>query len=452
MHTSALEEAEWADAITEPQPEPPTTQPEAQESETTAEVPTEPNVIEGEVIAIEPPEASEDYPPQKPQPYWLLIPFTILCCIVFVAASSLLPLLSPSATITIIPATHDLSIITSIQVHSSVLPALTLSQSQTTQATGKRHQDATQAHGAITFYNGQFRSQTIAAGTILTGVDGVAVITDQPARIPAGNPPSYGQVSVTAHAMHSGAPGNIQAYDISQACCTTSVLAKNTEAFRGGADAMDVTLVTNDDIQRIATSLTATLTTSEQAALQAQLIPGEGLSTLPCSNVLHSDHLICDQARQVTVALSQTCTAVVYSTAFLQDKATRLLTQAAAQQLGTAYRLMGTMQVSILHPTRTDQRRGLATIAVRVDAGYAYHLSQSEAHHLAILIAGKSKPQAQHILLAEPGIQGVTIQAANTTTLPTDPMRMRFLFFYRLFINCSAKGLLDFSLDRSMRN
>jgi len=423
MHTNAVEEAALTEDTTEPQPE-------AQETETIALVPTEPDVIEGEVIEIEPPEALENYPSQKQKPYWVLIPFTVLCCIVFVAASSLLPLLSPSATITIIPVSRDLSITATIEVRSNVLPALTLSQSQTTQASGKHHQDATYAHGAITFYNGQFRSQTIAAGTILTGVDGVPVITDQPARIPAGNPPSYGQAIVTAHAVHTGAQGNIQAYNVNQACCTTSVLAKNTEAFSGGTDAKDVTFVTQDDIQRIATSLTATLGTSEQAALQAQLIPGEGLSILPCSNVLRSDHLIGDQAQQVTVTLSQTCTAVVYSTAFLLDKATRLLTQAAAQQLGTAYRLMGTMQVSILHPTHIDQRRGLAIIAVRVDAVYSYQLSQSETHHLAILIAGKSKQQAQHILLAEPGIQGVTIQVANVTTLPTDPMRIRFLIFY----------------------
>jgi hypothetical protein len=437
MHISAVEEAALTEDTTEPQPE-------AQETETTALVPTEPDVIEGEVIEIDPPEAPENHPPQKQKPYWLLIPFTILCCMVFVVVSSLLPLLSPSATITIFPATHDLSINTSIQVHSSVLPALTLSQSQTTQASGKRHQDATQAHGTITFYNGQFFRQTVAAGTMLTGADRVPVTTDKPAIIPAGNPPNYGQVTVTAHAIHTGPQGNIQAYDINQACCITSVLAKNTEAFSGGTDAKDVTFVTKDDIQRITTSLTVTLGTSEQAALQAQLIPGEGLITPPCSNILHSDHLIGDQARQVTVTLSQTCTAVVYSTAFLQDKATRLLTQAAAQQLGTAYRLMGTMQVSILHPTRIDQRQGLATIAVRVDAVYAYHLSQSETHRLAILIAGKSKRQAQHILLEEPGIQGVTIQAANTTTLPTDPMRIRFLIFYRLFINLSSKGLLGF--------
>jgi hypothetical protein len=432
MHTSAVEEAALTEDTTGPQPE------------ATALVPTEPDVIEGEVITIELPEAPEGHPPQKPQPYWLLIPFTILCCMVFVAASSLLPLFSPSATITIIPASRNLSITTSIQVHGSVLPALTLSQSQTIQATGKRHQNATQAHGTITLYNGQFFRQTIAAGTMLTGADGVQVITDQPASIPAGNPPSYGQVSVTAHAIRTGAQGNSQAYDINQACCTTSVLAKNTEPFTGGAEARDFTIVTREDIQRIATSLTATLTTSEQAALQAQLIPGEGLSTLLCSNVLHSDHQIGDEALQVTVTVSRTCTAVVYNTAALEDKALQLLTQAATQQLGTAYRLIGTMQVRILHPTRIDQRRGLATIAVRVDAAYVYLLSQSETHHLAILIAGKTKRQAQHILLAEPGIQGVTIQAANTTTLPTDPMRMRFLIFYRLFINRSAKESLGF--------
>ena len=354
---------------------------------------------------------------------------------VFVAASSLLPLFSPSATITIIPASRNLSITTSIQVHGRELPALTLSQSQTTQATGKQHQNATQAHGTITLYNGQFFRQTIAAGTIFTGADGVRVITDQPASIPAGNPPSYGQVSVTAHAIRTGAQGNIQAYDINQACCTTSVLAKNTEPFTGGAEARDFTIVTREDIQRIATSLTATLTASEQAALQAQLTPGEGLSASPCSSVLYSDHQIGDEAQQVTVTVSHTCTAVVYNTATLEDNATQLLAQAATQQLGTAYRLIGAMQVHIQHLIRIDQRQGLATIAVRVDAAYVYHLSQSETHHLAILIAGKNKQQAQHILLAEPGIQGVAIQAANTTTLPTDPMRMKFLIFYRLFTN-----------------
>ena len=55
--------------------------------------------------------------------------------------------------------------------------------------------------------------------------------TGQDATIPAGNPPSYGQVTVAAHAIQSGSRGNIAAYDINEACCALSVLAKNTEPF-----------------------------------------------------------------------------------------------------------------------------------------------------------------------------------------------------------------------------
>ncbi len=135
----------------------------------------------------------------------------------------------------------DLSTTIAILIHGRVLPALTLSQSTTVTATGKRHQDATRAEGEITFYNGFFTSQTIAAGTILTSADGVQIVTDEPASIPAGNPPIYGQVTVSAHSLNMGAQGNIQAYDINEACCLTSVLAKNTEAFTGGLDAGIVT-------------------------------------------------------------------------------------------------------------------------------------------------------------------------------------------------------------------
>ena len=42
------------------------------------------------------------------------------------------------------------------------------------------------------------------------------VITDQTATIPAGNPPMYGQVTVSAHTLNPGGRGNIPAYDIDQ--------------------------------------------------------------------------------------------------------------------------------------------------------------------------------------------------------------------------------------------
>src|SRR6266496_6107529 len=112
MHTNALEEMELTDTTSEQQAEPPETtaspepeeaQPETQEQEVTALVPAEPEVIEGEVIELGQPDISEDHLPPQQKPYWLLIPFTILFCLVFVAASFLFPLLTPSATVTIIP-------------------------------------------------------------------------------------------------------------------------------------------------------------------------------------------------------------------------------------------------------------------------------------------------------------------------------------------------------------
>src|SRR6266699_3737559 len=250
MHANILEEAELTDntsgqeqqpespeLTTSPQPE--EEKPETQEQEITALVPTEPEVIEGEFVEIEPQETTEDHRPPKQKPYWLLIPFTILFCLVFVAASFLFPLLTPTATVTIIPVERNITLTTAIQVHGRELPALTLIQSTTAPATGKQHQDPTRAAGTITFYNGLLSSQTVAAGTIVTGNDGVQIITDQAARIPAGNPPSYGQVTVSAHAVVAGPKGNVPAYDINTACCATSVVSKNTESFTGGAAARE---------------------------------------------------------------------------------------------------------------------------------------------------------------------------------------------------------------------
>ncbi len=105
----------------EQQPEPPETtassepeeaKPETQEQEVTALIPAEPEVIEGEFVEIEPQETTEDHRPPKQKPYWLLIPFTILFCLVFVAASFLFPLLTPSATVTIIPVERNITLTT----------------------------------------------------------------------------------------------------------------------------------------------------------------------------------------------------------------------------------------------------------------------------------------------------------------------------------------------------
>ncbi len=431
---NTLEERELTEHSSEPEPEPETPETPAPqpEPECTALVPTEPDVIEGEVIEIASPEPSEDDTPPTHKPYWLLIPCTILFCLLFVAASSLVPLLSPSATITILPAEKSLSLTVSMKVQGRELPSLTLMQSTTASATGKHHQPASHAAGTITFYNGLLTSQTVAAGTIFTSTDGVQIITDQAAVIPAGNPPSYGQVSVSAHAVFVGPQGNIPAYAINTACCATSVVAKNTGAFSGGAAAREYLVVTRTDINNAVTSLLVTLSQSENAALQAQLHPGEALITPSCTPYVASDHRPGDETQYVSVTVSVTCTGIAYAAHEVYADATQLLTAQAITTLGTTYSLIGDIHVTIVHATITDHTKGIATLALKMDATYLYQIRSTEKERLRTLLAGKPKQQAITTLLQFPGIQAASIRlAGGNATLPTDPHHIQIIVLYR---------------------
>jgi len=66
------------------------------------------------------------------------------------------------------------------------------------------------------------------------------VVIDAPAAIPAGNPPLFGVVTVSAHATLEGSRGNIAALDIYGLCCAAGAAGaavKNTAGFRRGQDA-----------------------------------------------------------------------------------------------------------------------------------------------------------------------------------------------------------------------
>jgi hypothetical protein len=396
----------------------------------TALTPTEEPIIEGVVTAIIEPE--ETTTPKKP-PYYLLIVSTILICLLFVVASLVIPLLTPTATITIIPVERTISATGAIQVQGRLLPSLTLIESTNAPATGKRHQNATQAQGSVTFYNGLLTGQTIAAGTILTGADGVQVITDEAAGIPAANPPSEGQVTVAAHAVLAGSQGNIAAYDINKACCAISVLAKNTTAFTGGAEARDYLIVSRGDINKAVTTLITSLSQSELAALQAQLHSGEGLITPTCNPHVTTNHQPGDEAKEVTISAPKTCSGIAYDSSSLREKAMQHLTQAATTKLGHSYAIIGDIQISIVKARITDYSKGVVSISTIADGVWVYRISPGEKQQLAKLMAGKSKRAAIRMLLSIPGIQGVqiTTSGGDNANLPDDPRNIHIVMFYR---------------------
>jgi Baseplate J-like protein len=359
-------------------------------------------------------------PPSQNPPSQLFTAAAVFFCLI-IPISSILFQLSlvfnpPIATVTIIPNVQTFTLKSTLHL-GRLLHPITLSQSQKVPTTGKGHQDATKAAGTITFYNGQFTSQTIQAGTVLSGPDGVQIITDQDALIPAGNPPSYGQVTISAHAVQAGKTGNIPAYDINSACCLASVLAKNPENFTGGQDARDFQTVAKTDISNVATPLKTTLAQSTQGALQGQLKEGEEIVTLPCSPTVAADHQAGDEATKVTVTVSETCSAAAYNSQELKEKAIQLVTSQALKKLGVGYSMLGENQIT---GTQITTARPTPTLTFSTQGSFVYGLSEITQEHMKSLIAGKTKQEAMQILATFPGIKSISMQWDEQTKLPVN--------------------------------
>lgn len=353
---------------------------------------------------------------------------------------SVIPQLTTQVIITLIPDERPVMATTTLVVSNTptngnikgrLLPSFTLTQSKDVAATGHGHQNAKQAQGTLTFFNGLFVSQTIATGTILTGREGVQIVTDQLAIIPAAlatTPPTFGQVTVSAHALAPGSSGNIATGDINTACCLPSVLAQNTEAFQGGQNERNYIFVTTADIQSVSQLLTASVTRSENAAMQAQLTTDEGLLTQPCTPTLSSNHHPGDEETTVTVTVSETCSGIAYDNAALHAQAARLLLIKASKTVETHYSLFGDIQVTILAVQLTNKTNQIAAITVSTSGTWVYQITQSEQQHMKLLIAGKSKQQALHILLSLPGIQRAIIAGIEDTgSVPKDSTHIKIV-------------------------
>jgi hypothetical protein len=397
---------------------------------------------------IQVPEVEEHTPLLKPSTHtthtaricWIAGVVVVLL-LLLITFQVLLAFSTPTLTITLAPIVRDLSLTatmvavpgatTRMHIPARPLTPLTLIQSTTSVATGKGHQDAAPAMGTITFFNGLFTSQTIVAGTPLTGSDGVQVVTDQLAVIPAASastPPTYGQVTVPAHALYPGPQGNIPAQDINQPCCLPSVLAQNTNAFRGGQVERDYTVVSSKDIDRGVAGLTTMLIQSAQAAFTAQLTTNDALVTPDCKRIVTSDHQAGAESAAVTVTVSEQCTAIAYDAAALREQATRMFTYELARREGIHYRLLGAVQVSVLHARIIDQMRGVASLTVHIEGMWIYRFNQQELQRIRQLVAGKTASQAVRILLGLPGIQRATIEGLGENgSLPKDSSRMKVL-------------------------
>ncbi len=232
--------------------------------------------------------------------------FTVICCLLVLIGILAISVLAPSPD-------HEVSF--SLVIQGYALAPVSRTIKVTAIATGKQHVPATTAMGKITFYNGAIYAQIIPFDTVLKGSDGIQVVTDEQAVIPPAaqtTPPTYGQVSVAAHALVSGKAGNIQSGDINEACCVTSVIAQNT-LFHGGRDAYTYTYLSDQDVKDTTAPLLP--------ALQAQT-----LSTLPnpqlnptCTTVTTSTPGIGKDTVNAVLSITEMCKALSYSVSSVKD-------------------------------------------------------------------------------------------------------------------------------------
>jgi hypothetical protein len=351
--------------------------------------------------------------------------FLILSCLLLQLYMLLNP---PTAIVTIMPKSQTVTFTGMLQLGRLFNPT-TVSQTATFPTTGRGHQDAKVAQGTLTFYNGLLMPQTIAAGTLLTGSSGVQIVTTEDAAILPGNPPTYGQATVSAHALHPGTRGNIPPGDIHQACCANAVLAKNTTPFHGGQDERNFQTVTKQDISTGAAPLKPVVAQSMQAALQTHMQQSEEIFRFPCAPTVRADHHVGEEAAQVTVTVAETCSAVAYDKAALQAKATELVSHQARQKLGTGYSLLGNVQVTV---NQAEVSHALPTLVFSCQGTWVYALDTTSQEHIKTIIAGKTKQEALHLLASLPGIERVSMNWDERTKLPNTPSSIHIVMMYGL--------------------
>ncbi len=352
-----------------------------------------------------------------------------------------LPGITPTASVTLVPvqkSLHSSVPITAVtgtpnpsraQVSARLLSVKSRTFMQTVPATGHGHTQAQQAQGTLTFYNAAPYAQTVAAGTVLTGADGVELVTDQIAYLPAGNLPDVGMATVPAQAVQVGPQGNIAPLDLNGLCCVEGASVKNTDAFVGGQNARDYTVVARQDVQTVVGPESTSLTGQAQTSLQGEVRPNEQLaSPAQCHPTLHTDHPIGSEATHVTITLSVTCQAEVYDEQAVQQLASSALAEQARTTLGTGYSVQGTIKTTVTQVATTEAAHGTLSLLVSAQGTWSYQFSTVEITQLSRRIAGLPRQQAIHLLKYNRHIQAVSItETWNVTTIPTDPTHIQVM-------------------------
>jgi hypothetical protein len=301
-------------------------------------------------------------------------------------------------------------------------------QSKSVPATGHAQTSAKAATGQLTFYNGSAQDYWIGSDTTIPGPNGVSVVPNEPVDVPASNPPTFGSITVDAHATTSGVNGNMAAGAINKTCCASGDFIKVvSSAFTGGQDGENYTYLQQSDIDNVINQLKPLLPQQARKDFNSQMKPHEQLVGAPqCTTTPKVNQPIGKQGKNVTsanITVSSICTGLAYDASEAQILAQNLLKKKAASSLGQGYVLAGTI---VTKQTVTDVQDHVVTLQVTVAGTWYYQFDDSQKQTLAKQLVHASHGTAQKLLNNSKGIANAKIDLANgSDTLPADPNQIR---------------------------
>lgn len=343
-----------------------------------------------------------------------------------------------TATITIVPVKKTLNQLYTISMSTEGVGSNTIQgrkisftspqRTQTVAATGKGHHDAVKASGDLVISQIHLDSgaSNLIGPSTLTSLSGVSISTTKDVSVSEG-----GSVTQHAEADVAGSGGNIGAYDINFPVMIVNALtnasvgtgyATNPNPFSGGTDASDFTFVQQSDIDKVTSALSTQLTPDARTKVTQQVKSGERMADdIQCTPNSSSNHKANDQSGDVTVSLSMTCAALVYSEQALRQAAIAAYKADGLARFGRGYDVVGGMQM--YPPVTSTSTVDSAQFAIQIDGIWTFQWTRQSRGDLLHLLAGKPQSDAMQLLGGREDIKNVSI-AGNWfpgNALPANP-------------------------------
>ncbi len=292
--------------------------------------------------------------------------------------------------------------------------------SKTVTATGKGHHNATQARGTVVLtqihlFNPHNPGYLVT--TTIPYADGVRITTEKEFPLSEG-----GTLKIPAHVEQAGSIGNLPADDIDGPTDLISAITKvqdgtayasNPAPFTGGTDARDFAFVQQSDLDHVTKPFISQVTSATQERVMKQIRAGEHLAKdVQCKPAISSDHRVKDEASDVTIQVSLTCQALVYSEQTVYNAATSAYQHDGVAKFGAGYSIVGAMVMGTITAVNTIANSA-PQLSLNVAAIWSFQYTDARKQDIGHLIAGKSQDAVRLLLHARKDIQDVAISTSG---------------------------------------